>query len=84
MSELAIYPTSFTLPPHEAITGWAEGLEQLHLRLAHPFARSEVRPSALAYLKGLTSTAERKNSWPLANAGDQKRPDSFQRLLNHA
>ena len=34
---------------------WAEGLEQLHARIAPRFARSEQRNRALAYLKGLPS-----------------------------
>lgn len=63
---------------------WAEGLEQLHARIAPRFARSEQRTRALAYLKGLLSPVKRKNGWQLAEQAGEKSPDGVQRLLNNA
>lgn len=45
----------------EEVGKWAAGLEELHARIAHRFARSEHRSRALAYLKGLLSPTKRKN-----------------------
>ena len=68
----------------EQVAQWAAGLDSLHVRIAPRFERSEPRQRALAYLRGLLSSVERKNSWQLAaNAGDQS-PDGMQRLLNDA
>lgn len=66
------------------VEGWAEGLEQLHARIAPRFARSEQRDRALAYLKGLLSPLKRKNGWQLAELAGEKSPDGMQRLLNNA
>jgi SRSO17 transposase len=63
---------------------WAQGLEALAERIRGRFPRSEPRERAAAYLRGLLSPAERKNSWQLAEAvGDQK-PYGFQHLLGRA
>jgi len=66
------------------VEGWAEGLEQLHTRIAQRFARSEQRNRVLAYLKGLLSPTKRKNGWQLAELAGDKNPDGIQRLLNNA
>jgi SRSO17 transposase len=66
------------------VEDWAEGLEQLHARIAPRFARSEQRRRALAYLKGLLSPVKRKNGWQLAELSGEKNPDGIQRLLNNA
>jgi SRSO17 transposase len=63
---------------------WAGELEELHSRLSPRFARSEPRHRALAYLQGLASVSERKNSWQLAEAAGETTPDGMQRLLNAA
>jgi hypothetical protein len=42
---------------------WGQELERLHARIAPRFARPEPRRRALAYLKGIVSTVERKNGW---------------------
>lgn len=63
------------------VEAWANGLEALHARITSRFGRREPRKRALAYLQGLLSPIERKNSWQLAEyAGDQT-PDGVQRLL---
>jgi SRSO17 transposase len=66
------------------VEDWAEGLEQLHTRIAPRFARSEQRGRALAYLKGLLSPLKRKNGWQLAEQAGEKNPDGIQRLLYNA
>ncbi len=59
-------------------------LERLHARIAHRFARPEPRRRALAYLKGIVSSVERKNGWQLAEQAGEARPDGMPRLLNSA
>lgn len=66
------------------VRGWAEEFEAAYGRIAHRFARAEPRHRALAYLKGLVGSSERKNSWQLAEAVGEKTPDGMQRLLNQA
>lgn len=44
---------------------WAQGLEALAERVRGRFPRSEPRERASAYLRGLLSPVERKNSWQL-------------------
>jgi SRSO17 transposase len=63
---------------------WAEGLEKVLERIGPRFARSEPRVRAGVYLRGLLSTAERKNGWTLAEQAGDRTPDAMQRLLNHA
>lgn len=63
---------------------WGQELERLHARIAPRFARPEPRRRALAYLKGIVSSVERKNGWQLAEHAGESRPDGMQRLLNGA
>jgi SRSO17 transposase len=63
---------------------WGQELEHLHTRIAPRFARPEPRRRALAYLKGIVSSVERKNGWQLAEHAGESRPDGMQRLLNSA
>jgi SRSO17 transposase len=53
-------------------------------RLAPYFARSGSRQRALAYLQGLLSEAERKNSWQVAEVCGEPTPYGFQYLLSRA
>jgi SRSO17 transposase len=48
------------------------------------FLRSEPRRQALAYLQGLLSPVERKNSWQLAEQAGDPGPYRFQHLLGRA
>ena len=64
-----------------AATRWAAGLEDVHGRIAPRFRRAEPRRRALAYLRCLLGTAERKNGWQLAEAAGEATPDGMQRLL---
>ena len=61
---------------------WADGLIELHQRISGRFGRVEPRHRALAYLRGLLSQVERKNSWWLAEQAAEQTPDGMQRLLN--
>ena len=64
---------------------WAQELERLHARIAPRFVRPEpIRRRALAYLKGVLSSTERKNGWQLAEHAGEARPDGMQRLLSSA
>lgn len=53
-------------------------------RLRTAFARSESRESAMAYLGGLLSPAERKNGWQLAEIIGHPNPYRVQELLSRA
>jgi SRSO17 transposase len=59
---------------------WAE----IGRRIGGVFARSETRSRAMAYLAGLLSPAERKNSWQLAELSGDPTPYGFQHLLGRA
>jgi hypothetical protein len=56
---------------------WGQELERLHARIAPRFARPEPRRRALAYLKGIVSSVERKNGWQLAEHAGESRPDGM-------
>jgi SRSO17 transposase len=63
------------------VAAWAEGLEEVHARIAARFARSEPRERVLGYVRGLLAPVERKNSWTLAERAGEANPDGMQRLL---
>ena len=68
----------------ETVQTWAEALAEVERHLEPYFARSEARHRALAYLRGLLSSAERKNSWQLAEIVGDATPYGFQHLLGRA
>ena len=70
--------------PWRGIGRWADALADLHGRIAHRFARSEVRERARRYLGGLLERVERKNGWQLAEAIGEAGPRGVQRLLSAA
>jgi SRSO17 transposase len=53
-------------------------------RLAPYFARAQSRHRVQAYLQGLFSEAERKNSWQVAEVCGESTPYGFQYLLSRA
>jgi SRSO17 transposase len=53
-------------------------------RLAPHFTRSQSRHRVMAYLRGLLSEAERKNSWQVAEVCGESTPYGFQYLLSRA
>src|SRR5262245_27376779 len=66
------------------VPGGAAYLHELERRLAPYFERTEPRQRVMAYLRGLLSPAERKNSWPLAEISGDATPYAFQHLLRRA
>jgi SRSO17 transposase len=61
---------------------WADGLAELSALIGPRFARSEPREHAIAYVRGLLSAEERKNSWTLSERAGDATPDGMQRLLS--
>ena len=61
---------------------WAQGLAEVGELIGARFARAEPRANAMAYLQGLLSGVERKNSWTISEQAGQKTPDAMQRLLS--
>ncbi len=57
---------------------------EIERRIGPVFARSEARSRAMAYLTGLLSPVERKNSWQLAEITGSATPYGFQHLLGRA
>ena len=66
------------------VPGGAAYLSDIERRLAPYFERAEPRQRAMAYLRGLLSPAERKNSWQLAEISGDATPYAFQHLLRRA
>src|SRR5262245_55279386 len=64
-----------------AVHGGVAYLNDIKRRLAPYFERAEPRQRAMAYLRGLLSPAERKNSWQLAEVSGDATPYAFQHLL---
>jgi SRSO17 transposase len=83
-------PTTLPTPPAATDDGasTAQGglayVADMARRLAPYFARAEPRQRALAYVRGLLSPAERKNSWQLAEVSGAATPYGFQHLLGRA
>jgi SRSO17 transposase len=71
-------------PSIEDLRTWADRLEEVQDRLAPYFERTEPRQRAMAYIRGLVSSTERKNGWQLAELAGEATPDGMQRLLNTA
>jgi SRSO17 transposase len=68
----------------QSIQGWKGELVRAHQRVEDVFARSEVRQRGLAYLEGLLSGCERKNSWQVAEWAGEVSPYAMQYLLDRA
>lgn len=63
---------------------WQCWWDEIACRIAPIFARAESRQQVMAYLSGLLSPAERKNSWQLAEISGASTPYGFQHLLGRA
>ncbi len=61
---------------------WADGLAELQALIGRRFARSEPREHAMAYIRGLLSAEEQKNSWTLSEQAGDATPNGMQRLLS--
>ena len=66
------------------IAGGRAYMADMARRLATYFARAQSRHRAQAYLQGLLSEAERKNSWQVAEVCGESTPYGFQSLLSRA
>src|SRR5258706_11451668 len=69
-------------PSIEDLRSWADRLEEVQKRLAPYFERAEPRQRAMAYIRGLLSTTERKNGWQLAEVAGGATPPWVQRPLH--
>ena len=67
-----------------SVQTWAHAFDALFARIAPRFARQEAREHARAYLQGLLSPVQRKNSWQLAEFVGDKTPYALQHLLGRA
>jgi SRSO17 transposase len=70
------------VPPRLDLEAWRAGFDEVFARIAGRFAQACSRKRARAYLLGLLSRAERKNSWTIAEFAGDATPDGMQRLLN--
>jgi SRSO17 transposase len=61
---------------------WSESFNELFALVAGCFSNASVRRHGRAYVLGLLSHTERKNSWWLAEFAGDASPDGMQRLLN--
>src|SRR5919202_5042106 len=68
----------------QTVWAWASAFAEVERRLSPYFARSEAHQQALAYLRGLLSSVERKTSWQLAEVVGAANPYGFQHLLGRA
>lgn len=68
----------------KAVRSWMGELEALEERIAGRFSRAEPRRWMRSYLRGLLGSAERKNSWQLAEATGESTPYGIQHLLGRA
>lgn len=71
-------------PDISAVQGGAAYMSDIERRLAPYFERAEPRRRAMAYLRGLLSPAERKNSWQVAEMSGDATPYGVQHLLRRA
>lgn len=66
------------------VHSWAMELDALSERIAPRFSRIEARRRVRSYLRGLLGSAERKNSWQMAEAAGESTPYGIQHLLGRA
>lgn len=67
----------------DLLARWQAGFDEMFALVAGHFAQAQSRRRARAYVLGLLSGAERKNSWTLAEQAGELTPGGMQRLLNH-
>jgi len=72
------------VPAADAHAAWSESFNELFMQVADVFGNVAVRRHGRAYLLGLLSQTERKNSWMLAEFAGDTSPDGLQRLLNYS
>jgi SRSO17 transposase len=64
----------------DRLARWQVGFEEMFALVAGRFAQVQSRQRARLYLLGLLSSAERKNSWAIAEQAGDTAPDGMQRL----
>jgi SRSO17 transposase len=79
-----VQPLATTDEAAHTVRGGAAYMADVERRLAPYFERAEPRRRAVAYLRGLVSPAERKNSWQLAEVSGDTTPYGLQHLLRRA
>jgi SRSO17 transposase len=79
-----IHPLALAEEAARTVQGGAAYMADVERRLAPYFERAEPRRRAMAYLRGLLSPTERKNSWQLAEVSGDATPYGFQPLLRRA
>jgi SRSO17 transposase len=68
----------------EDVQEWILGLTEVERRIGPHFSRRDLRRRARAYLRGLLSPVERKNSWQVAEVNGDATPYGVQHLLGRA
>jgi SRSO17 transposase len=81
-TDIQIKPTTGEVA--SIVQGGLAYLTDIERRLAPYFERAEPRQRAMAYLQGLLSPAERKNSWQVAEVIGDATPYGLQHLLRRA
>jgi SRSO17 transposase len=81
-TDIQIRPTTGEVA--SIVQGGLAYLTDIERRLAPYFERAEPRQRAMAYLQGLLSPAERKNSWQVAEVIGDATPYGLQHLLRRA
>ncbi len=69
---------------HEDVQNWADGLDEIAVRIRRHFARREAHERAMAYIRALLSPVERKNAWQLAESVGDTTPYGLQHVLGRA
>lgn len=68
----------------ETVKGWEQDPKALLGRLAGQFRNRSGRERLEAYVKGLLGSAERKNSWQLAEQTGESTPYAMQQFISSA
>ncbi|WP_346137018.1 IS701 family transposase, partial [Streptomyces carpaticus] len=63
---------------------WSAELEEMLVRVGHPFGRVDLRRRMRAYVRGLLGPVGRKNGWQLAEYMGHSTPSGLQHLLSRA
>jgi SRSO17 transposase len=79
-----VQPLALAEEAARTVRGGTAYLADVERRLAPYFERTEPRRRAMAYLRGLLSPTERKNSWQLAEVSGDATPYGLQHLLRRA
>jgi len=76
--------TGISLMSEQELAEWSDDFVAFCARFASLFRRSTTRATFASCLRGLLSSAERKNAWQLAEKVGMDVPDPIQRLMYRA